>query len=48
LIDSTDSISLHEKNIFADRDPDEETVTGEFRTTAFDGKRYRRKSKEES
>ncbi len=38
---STDNISLHLKNIFADKDLDEDSVTEESSVTAADGKKYR-------
>jgi hypothetical protein len=38
---STDNISLHLKNIFADKELDEESVTEDSSVTAADGKKYR-------
>ena len=38
---STDNISLHLKNIFADKELDEISVTEDFSVTAADGKNYR-------
>ena len=40
---STDNISLHLKNIFADRELIEISVTEDFSATAADGKNYRTK-----
>ena len=40
---STDNISLHLRNIFADRELVEESVTEESSVTAADGKNYRTK-----
>jgi len=40
---SSDNISLHLKNIFADRELNESTVTEESSVTAADGKKYRTK-----
>ena len=40
---STDNISLHLKNIFADRELNESSVTEDFSVTAADGKNYRTK-----
>jgi len=38
---STDNISLHLKNIFADKELNENSVTEDFSVTAADGKNYR-------
>jgi hypothetical protein len=40
---STDNISLHLKNIFAEKELDEISVTEDFSVTAADGKNYRTK-----
>lgn len=40
---STDNISLHLKNIFKEKELDENSVTEEFSVTASDGKRYKTK-----
>jgi hypothetical protein len=40
---STDNISLHLKNIFAEKELDEISVTEDFSVTATDGKNYRTK-----
>ena len=40
---STDNISLHLKNIFAEGEIDEFSVTEDFSVTAVDGKNYRTK-----
>jgi len=40
---STDNISLHLKNIFAEGEMDESSVTEDFSVTAADGKNYRTK-----
>ena len=40
---STDNISLHLKNIFAEKEMDEISVTEDFSVTAADGKNYRTK-----
>jgi hypothetical protein len=40
---STDNISLHLKNIFAEGEMDENSVTEDFSVTAADGKNYRTK-----
>ena len=40
---STDNISLHLKNIFAEGEMDEFSVTEDFSVTAADGKNYRTK-----
>jgi hypothetical protein len=40
---STDNISLHLKNIFAERELNEISVTEDFSVTAADGKNYRTK-----
>jgi hypothetical protein len=41
---STDNIGLHLKNIFAESELDESSVTEDFSVTASDGKNYRVKS----
>ena len=38
---STDNISLHLKNIFAEKELDEISVTEDFSVTAIDGKNYK-------
>ncbi len=40
---SVDNISLHLKNIFIERELDEQSVTEEYSTTATDGKKYKTK-----
>ncbi len=40
---STDNVGLHLKNIFAERELDEKSVTEESSATAADGKSYRMK-----
>ncbi|MDR1896470.1 MAG: virulence RhuM family protein [Prevotellaceae bacterium] len=40
---STDNISLHLKNIFREKELDENSVTEDFSVTASDGKTYRTK-----
>ncbi len=39
---SSDNISLHLKNIFAERELDKDSVTGKFPATAKDGKNSKR------
>lgn len=42
---STDNVSLHFKNIFADGELDPNSVAEEFSATASDGKNYKTKFK---